>query len=56
MVDKITIEIDVEEVNGEFRYCASIKEMPGCFTEASELQTCLKNIYEAISLWQDANL
>lgn len=54
-MDKITIEIEVEEVCEEFRYCASVKEMPGCFSEASDLQTCLINVYEAISLWQDCN-
>lgn len=53
-MDKYTIEIEVEEVDGEFRYCASVKEMPGCFSEASGLQECFINLYEAMTLWMDS--
>lgn len=55
-MDKCTIEIDIEEVAGEFRYCASVKEMPGCFAEAAELQTLFSELYLAMGSWMDAVL
>jgi len=55
-MNHLTIHVEIEQVDGEERYCASVKEMPGCFTEASNLETLLFDLYDAMDLWTDANL
>jgi predicted RNase H-like HicB family nuclease len=49
----LTIKVDSEEVNGEIRFTAEVKEMKGCFSEGSSLQDVLINIYDAIEVWND---
>lgn len=55
MLKSYTISVLVEEVHGEVRYTAGVKEMPGCFTEASNLQELLINLHDAMSLWLEAS-
>jgi predicted RNase H-like HicB family nuclease len=51
MLNTYTIHMIVEEVGGEIRYSAAVKEMPECFTEALDLQSLFTNLYEAMSTW-----
>jgi predicted RNase H-like HicB family nuclease len=49
MLNTYTIHLIIEEVSGETRYSAAVKEMPGCFTESRDLQLLFENLYDAMS-------
>ncbi len=54
-MNKYTIEITLDEVNGKTRYCAIVKEMPGWFVESFDLQRLFIKLNSAIGFWLDAN-
>lgn len=40
-----------DKVEGEMRYQANVKEMPGCFTEGNSLEEVFANLPDAMGLW-----
>jgi predicted RNase H-like HicB family nuclease len=54
MLSTYTIHVIIEEVAGEFRYSAAVKEVPECFTEASNLQDLFTNLHGSMSTWMAA--
>lgn len=45
----LTIKAVVEEEEGG--YCAEVPSMPGCITEADDLDELVSNLWEAIEGW-----
>jgi len=56
MLNTYTIHVIVEEVAGEFRYSAAVKELPECYTEASDLKSLFDSLSENMALRMDPSI